>query len=321
MDRVSSSERLLDNEPGPGRKKADNPQIWLLGHPPLSRFLEFAEDTVVEGAIVDRAALTAEWRAANEYYEELERTEAGVANRCEHRELDPALASLAAQVKLHPSYGRTFDLLPTSFGMVELDRLIAYQNYLELDFVDALKARIGPAPDLAALFRFSFPLDDPPPPVQVQRVGSRRYVFRCESTHFRFREPALLPADQTNGCESFSAVAGIVGLVVGFRSNFLNVVRVGNRMLLNNGYHRAYALRTLGITHMPCVIQTATHIDEVQLTVNRRVAADAGFYLESVRPPLLKDFFDPRLRKVMPTRKRVRQIEVDFEIRDSLVPE
>lgn len=329
-------ERVLDNEPRfgdttaekghpeqdtPGRKREDYAQIWLLGQPPLSRFLEFAEDTVVEGAIVDRAALTDEWRAANDYYEELERTEAGIANQCEHRELDPALATLAAQVKSHPCYRRTFDTLPTSFGMVELDRLIVYQNHVTRNFVDALKARIGPAPDLAALFRVCFPLDARAAPVQIQRVGSRRYVFRCESTDFRFHEPALLRPEQANGYESLGAIAGIVGLVVGFGSNLLNVVRVGNRMLLNNGYHRACALRALGITHAPCVVQTATRVDELQVTVNRRMVEDATFYLESARPPLLKDFFDPKIRKVLPIRKRVRQIEVDFEIRDFLVSE
>jgi hypothetical protein len=303
------------------QERMENPQIWLLGHPPLSRFLDFATDTAPKGVTVNRVVLTAEWRAANARYEALEQTEAGIANQCELRELDPSLAALAVQVKSHSSFGHTFDILPTSFGMVELDRLVAYQNYLELSFVDAIKARIGPAPDLATLFRVCFPLDEAPPPVEVRRVSARRYIFRSESTHFRFREPALLRADQANGSEPFSTISGIVGMVVGFRANLLNVVRIGNRMLLNNGYHRACALRALGVTHVPCVIQTATHLNELQLVVNRQVAEDPSFYFESARPPLVKDYFDPRIAKLMPTRKRIRQIEVEFNIGDYLVPE
>jgi hypothetical protein len=69
------------------------------------------------------------------------------------------------------------------------------------------------------------------------------------------------------------------------------------------------------------VIQTATRGDELGITVKREVADQAEFYFESARPPLLKDYFDPRIRKVLPVRKRVRQIEVDFEIKDFLVPE
>jgi hypothetical protein len=296
-------------------------EIWLLGQPPLSRLLEFAEDSVVDGAAVDRAALTSEWRAANDYYQELERSEAGIANQGVHRDLDPGLAELAAEVAATPRYRRSFDTLPTTFGMVDLDRLIVYQRHVTRNFVDALMARIGPAPDPATLFRFCLPLGVPEVPVQIQRVGSRRYVFRCRSTDFRFHEPALLRPEQANGYESFGAVAGIVGLVVGFGSNFLNAVRVGQRMLLNNGYHRACALRALGITHAPCIIQTASRVDELQVSVKSRVADDPEFYFESARPPLLRDFFNPRIRKLLPTRPRSRQIEVTFEIKDHLVAE
>jgi hypothetical protein len=296
-------------------------EIWLLGLPPLGRYLEFVEEDGVEGADADRAALIDEWRAANDYYQELERSETGIANQVGRTELDPALSSLAARMKAHPRYRRTFNSLPTSFGMVELDRLIVYQKHVSRNFVDSLKTRIGPAPDAAALFRFCLPLGKTDAPVRIRRVGSRRYVFSCESTDFRFHEPALLRPDQANGYESFGEIAGIVGLVVGFGSNFLNVISVGKRLLLNNGYHRACALRAMGITHAPCIIQTATRAYELGVVVKRDVAENAEFYFESARPPLLKDFFDPRIRKVLPVRKRVRQIEVNFEVKDYLIPE
>jgi len=302
----------------PARKREGYAQICLLGQPPLSRFLEFAEEMVVADAVMDRATLIDEWRAANDYYRELERSEAGIADQGEHRELDSSLATLAAQVKSHPSYRDAFDTLPTCFGMIELDRLIVHQWHITRNFVDAVKARVGTAPDLAALFRTCMPLDAPKAPVQIEQIGPRRYVFRCESEDFGFHEPALLRPEHADA--SFGAVASIVGLVLGFGANFLSAVRVGNRVLLNNGYHRACALRALGVTHAPCVIELATGLDELQITVNKRVAADAEFYIESARPPLLKDFFDPKIRKVLPIRKRVRRIEVDFDIRDVLVP-
>jgi hypothetical protein len=309
------AERIL--EP----KQHDYEEIWLLGQPPLSRFLEFVEDAVVDGENADRAALTEEWRSANDYYQQLEKTEAGIANQAQRRELDRSLATLVAQVKAHSWYRNTFSILPTAFGMVELDRLIVGQKHVMRDFVDALQARIGPAPDPAALFRFCLPLEAPAAPVEIRRVGSRRYVFRCGSTDLRFHEPTLLCAEQAPGYESFGMIAGIVGLVVGFGGNFLNVIRVGNRLLLNNGYHRACALRALGITHAPCAIQTATRTDEVGLVSRPDVAEDPEFYFESARPPLLKDYFDPKIRKLLPVHKRVRQIEVHFDVKNYLVHE
>lgn len=296
-------------------------ELWLLGQPPLKRLLDFVDSAVVDGENMDRAALTAEWRVANDYYMELEKTEAGIANQGTHRELDPQLAALADEVSANPRFRRTFNKLPTTIGMVELDSLIVYQRHVTRNFVDARMARIGIAPDPESLFRLCMPLGDPEAPVQIQKIGSRRYLFRCKSTDFRFHEPALLRPEQMTGYESFGAIAGVVGLVVGFSSNFLNAVRVGKRVLLNNGYHRAVALRALGITHAPCIIQTASRVDELQISVRSRVADDPEFYFESARPPLLRDFFDPRILKLLPIRERARHIEVNFEIKDYLVTE
>jgi hypothetical protein len=296
-------------------------ELWLLGQPPLSRLLAFVADSAVDGDAIDRAALTNEWRVANDYYQSLEKTEAGIANHGSHRELDAQFTALAAQVQADPRFRRTFNTLPTTFGMVELDSLIVYQRHVTRNFVDARMARVGPAPDPETLFRVCLPLGEPEVPVQIHKVGSRRYVFRCQSTDLRFHEPALLRPEQATGYESFGAIAGIVGLVVGFSSNFLNAVQVGKRMLLNNGYHRACALRALGVTHAPCIIQTASRVDELQVTVKSRVADDPEFYFESARPPLLRDFFDPRIYKLLPIRTRTRQIEVNFEIKDYIVTE
>jgi hypothetical protein len=296
-------------------------EVWLFGQPPLSRLLDFAENNVVEAERVARSVLIDEWRVANDYYQELEKTQAGIANQARHRELDPPMRALAAAVAAHPRYRRTFDRLPTSFEMIELDNVIVYQRHVTRNFVEQRMAKIGVAPDAETLFRLCLPIDDPGTPVQIQKVGSRRYTFRCPSTDFRFHEPALLRPEQVSGYESFGAIAGVVGLVVGFGSNFLNVVRIGKRVLLNNGYHRACALRALGITHAPCIVQTASRIDDLQIAVRSRVAEEPEFYFESARPPLLRDFFDPRIRRLLPIGPRMRQIEVNFEIKDFLVTE
>jgi hypothetical protein len=294
-------------------------ELWLLGQPTLSRLLEFVQDSVVGGEALDYRALSAEWRAANEYCQHLERTEAGVALDGQHRALDPALAGLAAAVEAHPHFRRNFDTLPTEFRMVELDRLIVDQMHVTLNHVDAVAAKLGPAPDPQAVFGLCFALDEPAAPVQIQQLGAHRWMLRCPSTDLRFHEARLFAPAQLAGYEAFGAIAGIVGLVVGFGCNFLSAVRVGRRHLLVNGYHRAVALRALGLTHAPCIVQTATCIDELRLAAKSRVAERAEFYFESARPPLLKDFFDPKLRRLLPLRPRMRHIELSFEVRDYLV--
>lgn len=303
--------------PGESRRH----EVWLLGQPPLSEYLDYVGDVVIGGAARRRIELADEWRVANDYYYELEQSEAGIADRVERRDLDPDLAPLSAEVQADPRYRFTFDTLPSRIGVVELDKLVVYQPHVTLEFVEALQARIGPSPDPETLFRFCLPLDRTEAPVRARRVGSRRYVFLSESSDLRFHEPVLLGADQIREYNSFGPVRGVVGLVIGFGGNFLNVVDDGSRLLLNNGYHRACALRAAGVTHVPCVIQSVTRRDELNLTANRDVRENPAFYFKAARPPLLKDFFDPKIRKILPVPKLLRMIEVSFEVKDYEVAE
>ena len=63
-------------------------------------------------------------------------------------------------------------------------------------------------------------------------------------------------------------------------------------------------------------MQTVTRRDELTLTVPSRVADTPAFYFKSARPPLLKDFFDPRIRKVVPVRRVKHVIELSFEVKE-----
>src|SRR5216117_4617056 len=69
-------------------------------------------------------------------------------------------------------------------------------------------------------------------------------------------------------------LVGVVGIAVGFGSNFLNAVCAENRIILNNGSHRAYALRDMGFTHVPCVVQHVSTRDELDLVAPAPVRRD-----------------------------------------------
>ena len=296
-------------------------QLRLLGQPSLRDYLEFVQEWVVGGAGMDPRAVCDEWRLANDHYYALEKREAGIADKAECLELPPAMRPLADELAALPSFRITWDCLPTSFGMVELDRLVLYQTHVTLPFVEDLQARLVPPPDPEGLFRFCQPLERHDPPIRVRRLDEQRYLFASDSTDFRFHKAVLLRPERIVGFESFGPIGAVIGLVVGFGSNFLSVIRSDGRMLLHNGYHRAYALRAAGFTHAPAVIQTVTRLDELALVAAEKVVDDPDLYFAGKRPPLLKDFFDPRLGKVLPVRRKEKLIEVSFEFDEYSVPQ
>jgi hypothetical protein len=298
-----------------------NEEIWLLGQPALSDYLEYVREMTVDGASAGKSALVDEWRTANDYYYELEASEPNIADGVEISELPAALLPLVEELKADPRFRNTFNLVPATFAMVELDRLIVFQKHVTGTFVDKLKGELGPSPSQESLFRFCMPAVKPDNSLRMRQIGSKRFAFSSDSLDLRFHEPVLLKPDQVNGYDSFGAIAGVLGLVVGFSSNFLSAVRSDKRLVLHNGYHRANALRALGITHAPCIIETVTRLDELGVVAKRRVAEDPAFYFSAERPPLLKDFFDPRIRKVLPTRQIKRVIEMSFDVRDTTAPD
>jgi hypothetical protein len=291
-------------------------QAWLLGQPPIDDYLDFVEEMVIGGVDIPRSALLDEWRAANDHYGELERTESGIASEAHIDDLDSAMRPLAEEVMADARFGRAFDTLPTRFAMVELDRLMVSHPYLSIHHKERLKTRLDVSVGQEALFRFCLPLDRTEAPVQMRKAGPRTFQFWSPSTDFRFQGPALLNADQVVEFDPLGPISNIVGLIVGYSSNFLSVVECDNRLLLHNGHHRAYALRDLGFTHAPCIVQTASRWDELKLVAARTVREDLPFYFKAARPPLLKDFFDAKICKALTIREIANVIELSFEVKE-----
>jgi len=296
-------------EPGAATRQ----EIWLLGQPPLSDYLDFVRRA---GADAGRrpSALVDAWRAANDHYHALEDAEAGIADDIELTALPRPMVRLARELSRSVTFQKAFDRVPARFAMVELDKLIVWQKRVTAAHVTALEAELDPRPDAAGLFRFCQPLERRDPPVRVRRLSAQRFVFASESSDLRFHQCDLLPPGELGGYQSFGPIAAVVGLVVGYGSNFLTAIQSENRVILHNGYHRAVALRAAGITHAPCILQTATRRDELELLAAPAVADDPAFFLRSRRPPLLKDFFDPKIRSVLDVRPVERLVEVSFEV-------
>jgi len=115
-------------------------------------------------------------------------------------------------------------------------------------------------------------------------------------------------------------LVGVVGLAVGFGSNFMNAIYAEKRLILNNGSHRAYALREMGVTHVPCIVQHVSSRDQLDVVAASQVEDNPDYFLKHPRPSMLIDYFNPRLRKVMPVHRQLRQVTVKFEVDEAYVP-
>jgi hypothetical protein len=154
--------------------------------------------------------------------------------------------------------------------------------------------------------------------VKWARGRGNVFVFTSPSNDLRFLGTMPLePGDIQHHAPPGNLV---VGIAAGFGANLMNAIYAERRLILNNGTHRAYALRRLGVTHVPCIVQHVPSRDALDVVGPSAVRRDPDVYLRQPRPPMLKDYFDARLYTVMAARRRLRQITVRFEVEENSVP-
>jgi hypothetical protein len=304
--------------PSPVDEKTRDETLYLIGRPRLRDLIRFARSHAA--TTPDEAALADAWQTAHQLVRRLEHDEAGAADDPEIRPLGPEYEPLLIEFLQDPLVRNGFNTVPTDVALVELDKLVVYQKHIDLTYVRQLEHKLGSAPSAEQIFRTCVLHDHTQPPVKWSRVHHDRFVFVSPSNDLRYLGAAPLQADQIKDYPARGKFVGLVGLAVGFGSNFLNAVQAEQRLILNNGSHRAYTLRKLGVTHVPCVVQHAASRDELDAVAASEVRKAPDLYLKDARPSLLKDYFDPKLHLILPVFRRLREITVRFEIEENSVP-
>jgi hypothetical protein len=294
--------------------------VYLTGRPPLNDFRYFMTVVAENGHRADERPLIAEWRAAAAYIAELRRQEAGIADNPTIEPVPRRLEALRDRVLEDPVFRHAFQVVPTDIGFVELDRLVVFQKWVNRGYLNLLQQRLGPSPIDEEIFETCLPFDHPKPPVKWMQTHRDTFVLVSPSNDLRFIDSVFLDPSQIVDRPPAGTAAGIIGLVVGFGSNFLNAVHAENRLVLINGTHRAYSLRSMGVTHAPCIIQHVSTREELQAAAMSDLRANPDSYLRQPRPSMFRDYFDPKLSKIVPVPRRLRQLTVKFSVDVSDLP-
>ena len=300
---------------------AADEKVFLIGRPPMGEFLGFVTTQTIEGRTADLGALSGVWRTANDHVQQLEQDEIGLADNVGVGVLPAAVLPLRDEVLASPIVRASFAITPVEIAMVELDRLVVFQKHVNLNYVRELRNLLGDAPTDEALFRFCLPFDQRfDPPAHIAQFAPNAWAFVSPSNDLRVLDTVLLEPSQVVGVTAKGVATAMVALVVGYGSNYLNAIRAEGRLVLNNGSHRAYALREAGLTHAPCLIQHVSRREELEVIGNEELNTRADLYLKAQRPPLLKDYFDPELRMIVHVSRTVRQLRVALQSEQMDVP-
>ena len=289
-------------------------ELCLVGVTRLADFIDFVRKRAIGGQDMDRGELADQWRDAAAVFKELQISEAGAADKPDIKPLPPLLQAHTEQLVKLAHFQQTFSSVPVAFGMVELDKLIVCQQHIARSSVDKMtRSMVSPLSD-ADLAGVCLPLTPSDSDFRLALEEDGRFIFVSDTHDARFLSAQLVKPSDIKGFAVSGHPQAVVALSVGFTTNVLNVVRFGSRIVLNNGYHRAFALRQLGVTHAPCLIQVCGHWEDVGLAGSSEMYENGPVYFSSARPPLLRDYANPALTQTFPTKRLRRQIRLTYEV-------
>ena len=284
----------------------------------LSEHLRFLEDHARDREVPDLGAAAAFWRSAMDHYALLQQSEAGIADAVEVRPLPSSMQPHVNRLIGSPAMRDSFATVPVAFGMVDLDRLIISQYSLTHSIVDELRTAAPPKPSGEALASLCLPLDAERPACRTLIRDPREFVFASAAHDLRLLSAQLIDPRSVAGLRCDGHPAAVIAVSVGFSINLLNVVRFGNRLVLNNGHHRAYALRAMGLTRLPCVIQVCGSREELREAASPEIVDNDDLYFDSPRPPMLRDFDNPELARRVDTQAMQRIVRLRFDVDSTL---
>lgn len=260
------------------------------------------------------------WVGANKQFRGIEQTEIGKAEQITLMDIPEEFSTFLKEVEDDFLFKQSFSLLPYEVKLVEIDKLVASQRAVNLDYVEILKKRVSPKPTIPELISFCLapPKDITPPAEQI--LAQNVHSYTSENLDFRFlggfQKP--LSASDLQACVAGGFPLAAIVLLVGLGSSSMNCLAVGNRIVLNNGFHRAYTLRSMGVTHAPLVVQ---HVANPQLEVPPVIAdLPREYLLGAPRPALIMDFFNPNLATQFKVKARNKVVQVQWAANQFALP-
>ncbi len=218
------------------------------------------------------------------------------------------------------SFQRTFSQLPSTVGIVETDYLVAPQRTVNLDYVDRLVKSYPRNPMLDELIGICLSSKRLMDPLRHLELGPNTHVFSSPNSDVRFLGAYAkeLSEDDLKYAENGGIPVAAVIAFIGYGGAPVNVLKVGNRIILNNGFHRVYALRSMGISSIPVVVQ---HVTNPQLEVPPVVGGlPKEYLLGSPRPVMMKDFFIDEFGTTLRIKERVKMVTLGIALNQHEVP-
>jgi len=262
-------------------------------------------------------AILAAWSAVRPRVMQVVQAEAGLADTIRVGPIPEGHKARLDQIAADPLFQKTF--AGATFGVVEIDKVVAAQRTVNLGYVGRLLEKLPEHPPMADLIELCLSSNRVMDPIQHLEVGPSVHAFSSPNSDVRFLGSFFkdLQPDDLRYAEAGLPAAAII-VFVGYGSPAINVYQVGNRVVLGNGFHRVYALRSHGVTEIPVVVRA---VQNPSIEFPQEIAGIPREYLlGSSRPTLIKDFLDEDFTTQLRVQERLKTVTVQVAANQYDVP-
>jgi len=255
------------------------------------RLISFIRETCTQKEIDNMGLAYEKWQEASEIYHQIEEQEKGIADNCQTSEIE---SQPIHAIQSHPMIKFSFSNEVIDFKMIDIENVIATQTEVVLDYVDQLNKVLVMPPSDEKLLNFCLIPEKKVPKPKMKRKDARTYYFSSPSRDFRFLGGFLrreLSREELLDTKVGGFATNAITLFVGYGSYCMTAFQVGGRIILENGFHRAYFLEKHGVKKIPMLLINRSESEfPDQLREFKK-----DYLLHDPRPILMKDFLNDDL--------------------------
>lgn len=221
--------------------------------------------------------------------------------------LPESLTGLEAAVRQRKTYKHYYEAVADySFGSVPIESLLAPQWNADLDYIEEMAAKLKP--DLSPEEQLNFALSEGT--IHQPIVAGNQVLFTSARRDLH-ADPIPTIRKITEG--EYEIVTRAVS-----RPNYVQVAKIGSRLLLTNGVHKVCALYKAGFTHCYCLVREVHDISETGLNTQSTMFRAPVF--TSARPALVIDLINSSTAATLYIRSMYQILQVTINAGTMTIP-
>ncbi len=259
------------------------------------------------------------WSNARKKFSDIIRSDSGSGKTINISDISKEYSKKIKEILDEPTFKSTFNQMPIEFKVVEIDKLVSLQDSVRLGYIKKLIESFPAKPTFDELIDICLSVNKSTSEVSELVLGNT-VTYTSDNADLRFL--GMMPWTVARPELVRQNLGGVLAtstlLVLGFGASPVNVLNVNGRMVLNNGFHRVYALRQMGVTHIPVIVQKVINPSLDIPSIYGRNLKEYMFNAE--RLPLIKEYFDDELTITLKTKIKRKAIKITLHVDEFTVP-